>query len=261
MTSRIRRIRCGATGHRYEIDKAKVMGVTTALDLAVAKPALLRWAAKTTAEEALLVLNHPERSRWETKNGIGSDKDLVEFLAGAHVRQRNAAATRGTRVHKYAEKLVKGEEVEVPDELLGHVQACARFFDEWKIVPLLQEKTVGSYRWGYAGTFDLIAEIPDGRRILWDYKTGKYIYPEVRLQLAAYRYADAYIADHTGLEIPMTEVGITSAKVVHLRSDGYDVIGLDAGPQEHKVFLHALQVAKAAKAWADWQPVAERTPR
>jgi hypothetical protein len=134
------------------------------------------------------------------------------------------------------------------------------FIKEWRVRPLLVEHTVGSYRWGYAGTFDLIAELPDGRRVLFDYKTGKSgVWPETALQLAAYRYADAYVAPD-GTEIPMKDVGVTEAKAVWVRADGYDVIPLNTDGHVFKVFLHVLQVAKAVDEMKSWKGDMERAP-
>ena len=257
----IRRIRVGATGHRYEINRQKAIGVTTALGLAIAKPGLMKWAAKCVATEAvgLLDLDEAQRRDWKNSRNIGSTDELLWHLSAAAERARNAAAVRGTKVHTFAEKLVHGEPVDVPEDLAPYVDNAARFMDEWKIAPMLKETIVGSYQWGYAGTLDLVGALPDGRRVLWDYKTGKRVYPETKLQLAAYRHADAYLAS-PGLEIPMAEVGITDSKVVWLREDGYDVIPLDSGQMEFKTFLHCLQVAKAVKAMEGWEGEPERRP-
>lgn len=253
----IRRIKVGANGHRYEINRQKAIGVTTALGSAIAKPGLMRWAARCVAEEAADIICH-DPAAWLAEKGM-NESAIVNHLAGAAERLRNAAAVRGTKIHTFAEKMVFGKAVDVPEELAPYVDNAARFMDEWRVVPMLKETIVGSYQWGYAGTFDLIGALPDGRRILWDYKTGRRVYAETKLQLAAYRYADAYLAPN-GIEIPMTEVGITDSKAVWLRADGYDVIPLETGPAEFKTFLHCLQVAKAVRAMEGWEAEPERCP-
>ena len=228
------------------------MGVTTALSKGMPKPALMYWAAKCVAEEAAQMMQTGDDWRVHT--------DLVAYLKAAPVRKRDSAAVRGTKVHKIAEELVHGRPVEVPVELAGYVSQCAHFLDEWQVKPLLVERVIGSYRWGYAGTFDLIGELPDGRRVLFDYKTGRDIWPETALQLAAYRHAEAYVADG-GLEMPMREVGIQEAKAVHIGAEGYAVIPLDTGPAVHKAFLHVLQVAKAADVMDGWKGEPEVCPQ
>jgi hypothetical protein len=254
----IRRIQRGRN-HGYTIHGAKAMGVTTALSKGMPKPALMYWAARCVAEEAAGLMWAGNAEEIKRVNNVHTELDLVDYLKKAPVRKRDNAAVRGTKVHKLAEHLVYGREVVVPPELLGHVTQCAKFLDEWHVRPLLVEKVIGSYRWGYAGTFDLIGEIPDGRRILFDYKTGRDIWPETALQLAAYRHADAYVADD-GLEMPMREVGIHESKAVHIGPDSYSVIPLDTGPAVHKAFLHVLQVAKAADVMEAWKGPPEVCP-
>lgn len=241
--------------HAYTINGNRAVGVTTALSKGLPKPALMNWAAKCVAEEAVN-LDHDTREELR-KQG---PQVLIDYLKKAHIRIRDTAAVRGTKVHNIAEKLIKGYEVDVPEELVGHVDSALKFLKDWKVRPLLTERTVGSYQWGFAGTFDLIGELPDGRRVLFDWKTGASgIWPETALQLAAYRYADAYLAPD-GTEIPMKEVGITECKAVWIRADGYDVIPLVTDGAVFKAFLHILQVAKAVDVMPQWKGPAEQWP-
>lgn len=247
--------------HAYTINGNRAVGVTTAIGKGFPKPALMYWAAKCVAVEAaeLLEMNEIAFAEWISEHNIGADQ-LIDYLRKAPVRQRDTAAVRGTKVHKIAEKLIFGEGADIPEDLKGHVESCVKFMDEWKVRPLLVENTIGSYRWGYAGTFDLIAELPDQRRVLFDYKTGRSgIWPDTALQLAAYRYADAYVAKD-GTEIPMKEVGITEAKAVWIRADGYDVIPLLTDGTVFKAFLHVLQVAKNVDLMEAWKGDAELPP-
>lgn len=257
----IRRIQRGRN-HGYTINGEKAWGVTTAMSKGLPKPALMYWAAKCVAQEAASLIGIHSDQLSEELLARGTDTDhLVDYLKKAPIRMRDDAAVRGTKVHHYAEQIMRGADtVEVPDELVGHVESAIKFMDEWRVRPLLIERTVGSYQWGYAGTFDLIGELPDGRRVLFDYKTGASgIWPDTALQLAAYRHADAYVAED-GTEIPLKEVGVTEAKAVWVRADGYDVIPLDTGPYVFKVFLHMLQVAKAADVMDTWRGDAEMAP-
>lgn len=257
----IKRIQRGRS-HAYTINGLNAVGVTTALNKGLPKPALVPWGARCVAEEAAPLIIHPgQATAWLLKNKIADEKALVHHLKGAPSRISGAAAIRGTRVHKIAEQLVFGpDDYDVPEELRGHVESCVKFIKEWKIRPLLGERTIGSYQWGYAGTFDLIAELPDGRRVLFDYKTGSSgVWPETALQLAAYRHADAYVAPD-GTEIPMREVGVTECKAVWVRADGYDVVPLNTDARVFKIFLHVLQVAKAIDVMPAWKGEMERPP-
>lgn len=229
--------------HAYYLGQEKLIGVTTALSKGFPKPALPPWAARTVAEYvADASPDHLDVLRTMGRNS------MVNALKEIPWTQRDAAALRGTDLHNLAEKLINGERVDVPDQQAGLVQSVVAFMNDWKPVPVLVEKTVGSRRWKYAGTFDLIADLPDGRRVLFDYKTSKSgIWPETAMQLAAYRHADCYL--DTGpagtVEIPMDEVGIDECMAVWVRTDGYDVkpLNTDEDPV-FRTFLAALFVAR-----------------
>lgn len=192
-----------AKGHYYKDGAGhRIPGVTTIINDGVPKPALINWAASSTAEYAV--------DKWERLAELEPSARLKE-LQGARYSVSDKAKKRGTEVHRYAEHLVKGEEVKgIPDELRGHVEAYVRFLDKFEVDPILVEATIVSYRYGYAGTLDLVAEVTceDGqrRRLLLDVKTNeKGIFGETPLQLAAYRYAEFYL-DQDGQERPMIEV-------------------------------------------------------
>ncbi len=235
----IKRINRGR-GHSYEIDGKKAIGVTTALSKGLPKPALVGAAAKVVAQRALDMTGE----EWAVLRNQPAINALYS-LSGVYKKKWNEAAVRGTQVHTIAEQIIHGQAVEVPEELYGHVQSALHFMDDWKVSPLLVERTVGDYRYGYAGTFDLIAELPDGRRVLFDYKTSASgIWPETALQLAAYRWASTYVAED-GTELPVREIGIDECKAVHLRADGYDVYPLRTDLQVFTHFLHILATARA----------------
>lgn len=238
--------------HKYLINGIPAMGVTTALGKAVAKPQLIHWAARTVAEHvAGLTVGEFDLIKATPRD------EAVRALQKIPFDIRNRAAARGTAVHKLAEPLIAGGDAEVPDELSGYADSLVMFMDEWQVRPVLVEAPVGSYMWHYAGTFDLIADLPDGRRVLFDYKTSDSgIYPETALQLAAYRYADVYVGDD-GTEMPMTDVGIDECKAVWVRPDGYDVIPLVCDEKVFKAFLHVLSVARFTDSMKDLVGAAE----
>jgi hypothetical protein len=232
-----------ARGHHYlDAEDRRVPGVTTILGDGIPKPALITWAANSTAEYAI--------DNWDKLSSLSSSARLKE-LQGARWSVKDAAANRGTAVHELGERLVAGEEVDVPDELVGHAEAYARFLDDYSVEPLHTEFSVVSYRWGYAGTGDLIANLHylgAKHRLLIDLKTNRSgIFGETALQAAAYRYADVLINGDT--EEPMPEVDGCAA--VHIRADGCDLIPIIAEEMQHKQFLYIQRVAQAAKELSD----------
>lgn len=223
----------------------KVPGVTTIIGDGLPKAALVNWAANTTAEYAV--------DHWDALGEMAHSVRL-KTLQGARYAEKDAAANRGTQVHKLAEKLVNGERVTIPEGLEGHVQSYVAFLDEFDVRPVLVERVIHSAANAYCGTFDLIAELldPDDpepdpelrRRHTWllDIKTNRSgIFGDVALQLAAYRYADCWIDEDEGEQYEMPAVDRTGA--IHVRANGYDLIPVEAGPAQHRQFLYVQQVA------------------
>lgn len=219
--------------HRYKLDGAWVPGVTTLIGKGLPKPALPYWAAKTVAE---WVADQPDLA--ETLTRMGGRGPAVAFLKELPWQKRDEAAVRGTDVHALAERIVHGEEVEVPPHLAGHVQGYVDWLDATGLDAILTERPVASRQWGYAGTFDLIAGMPDGVWLL-DIKTSSGVYGSTALQLAAYAHAEFYL-DQDGAEQPLPAI------------DRYGVLHVT----ECGTTLHALPEHLNDDAWSDFRHVA-----
>ncbi len=76
-----------------------------------------------------------------------------------------------------------------------------------------------------------------------DYKTGRGVYGEVALQTAAYRFAEVCV-DSDGVERPVPPVD--GCYVLHIRPEGYELMGLDAGRETFETFLAVLDVYRRA---------------
>lgn len=223
-----------ARGHHYtDAHGTRVPGVTTILSGGMPKTALVNWAGKATAEYAI--------DHWDDLSQLSPAKRL-EKLQKARYAEKDAAAKRGTEVHALAEKLVQGQEVDVPDELAGHVEAYVQFLDAFGPQPLHVEFSIASYRHGYAGTGDLIAHFPTlDKTLLCDIKTNKSgIFGETALQLAAYRNADVLIDDDGERDMP----AVDGCAAIHVRADGADLIPVTAEQRQFRQFLYVQQVAE-----------------
>lgn len=239
----LQRINSGR-GHWYKLDGSRVDGVTTLIGDGLRKKALEAWGIRSVAEYAADHLD-----RLVEMQPMGREA-VVAALKQSPYTDRDKAANRGTQVHALAEKLIHGEQVEVPDELAGHVDSYVRYLDRWQPVPVLVEATVASRKWRYAGTLDAVYDLKDGRRVIGDIKTSRSgIFPETALQLAAYRYAEFYLDGDT--ERSMADLGITHAQGIWVRADGYDVLPIAADEQQFKDFLHVAWGARWAKSSRD----------
>lgn len=232
-------------GHSYYVDGVKFPGVTTLIGDGLPKRALVGWAARSVAEHVADNLDAINAMR-----PLGRDA-IVDALKGLPYAARNTAAARGTDVHVLARALADGLEVDVPDELAGHVDACVDFLDEWHVRPVITEATVANRAYRYAGTLDAVADMRDpflgDVRAIFDYKTSSGVYSDAAFQLAAYRHAEVYV-DTNDVECDMESLGITCGYVVWLRADGYDVVPVECGPDVFADFLHIAAVARAARA-------------
>lgn len=229
-------------GHYYTDDGDKIDGVTTLISEGLPKPFLIPYAANVTASYAV---DHWDQLAAEPVS------ERIKKLKSARFGDRDRAARRGTEVHALAERLIHGEEIDVPDDLAGHVESYVSFLDTWKPRPVLVETQVASRRWHYAGTLDAVIDLPDGRRMIMDIKTTRSgIYPETAYQLAAYANAEIYL-DQDGNEQSFPELGITGALGVWVRSDGYDVHPVDISEHTYKAFLHIAYVARQTRTNRD----------
>lgn len=248
-------------GHSYELDGRPVQGVTTILDNSVPKPALVGWAARTVAEYVVerLTINegvvtadtlisdlraYNDTRKWPEKLGVGLPRiGLAKVLGTVQYAERDAAKNRGTEVHRLAELLAAGKEIDVPEELEGHVNSYLRFLEEWDPTDALLERVVVNRRWGYMGKFDMIATLPELGRTLVDIKTSRSgPYPETALQLAGYRYAETILDPDGEAEEAMPPV--EACAVLWVRSDGYDLYRFGADESVYRIFLYCKQVAE-----------------
>lgn len=237
-------------GHSYALDGKPVMGVTTIINKAVPKPALTAWAAREAAE---FVAAHREILTQL------SDQELVDLVKGAPFRERDAAANRGTEVHRLSEQLARGLEAIVPEPLTGHVDSYVAFLDAFQPTDAVLERPVFNRAYRYAGTLDLLCSLPDyGDRCLLDIKTNRSgPFGETALQLAAYGHAEFYVDDQ-GAEQPMPSIDFYG--VVWVRADGFDLYRYDVTEREWKQFLFCIQTAwwtenrmDAVRGEAIWQ--------
>lgn len=234
--------------HRYKLDGAWVPGVTTILNV-IDKPGLKKWAASSVAE---YVADHREAVEHLYAAGRGP---MVAALKETPFQRRDDAAARGTTFHDFAERILKGEEVDVPDEQVGLVEAALAFVEDYRIEPVAIEQAVASREHKYGGKFDLIADFThpntgDRMRGIFDWKSSKRIYASTSFQNVAYSGAEFMGTDGNEQPIPDVEASFG----VHIRADGYDVHPLVFGPGVFDEFLAIRRTFDANKrAEGNWK--------
>jgi hypothetical protein len=254
------------------------------------KPGLLYWAAEEAAKAAVSSARSlPARVEEEGEEAV------VKWLRDARFRRpkdRLSATSLGSVAHaaceEYAltgtrpdrdhlEQLVNAEaghgftgttaETDVIDLMLDR-------FDGWlqRFTPQYQAPEVVVYdtRYGYAGQSDAFLTV-DGFRAIVDYKSSreprdsrgkpKTPYPEVALQLAAYRHAEfaavwrprrtekmrrryyALSPEEEQLAVPVPEVD--GGLVIHLTTEACEAYPVDCGSDRHTDFLYIQEAFRA----------------
>lgn len=227
----------------------------TAILGAIAKPALVGWAAKTEREMVLRAAG----DLWEDVAAVGPKMSRAAYLATlekrlgttkAHVKATTAAADIGSEAHSMIEWTLKqelqqhaGGEPKLQDKALWAFMAWEDWRKQANLVPLAIEQTVWSSKHGYAGTMDLYAEmdLPTGGRgrVVIDWKTGKGIYPESSLQNAAYVEA---LIEMGHAERPVSGLVVRLPKVETDPAFEVRFIPYEEQAALLKVFLNTLQL-------------------
>lgn len=225
-------------GHSYTLDgQPKIKGATTMMR-GLPKD-LEKYFTEYTAGFAI--------DNWDRLAGLPVAARLKE-IAGATKKRFEAAGAKGTAVHNMAERLGRGEEVIVPDEIRGHVEACVQFLDDYQVADELMEPALFSRTHNYAGSADLFctAQKPHATsrtRVLADYKTSASgPWGSVAFQLSAYRFAEFMLSGDGGkdsVELPVPEVDECWA--IWIRSDGYEVYQIDTSPEILRQLLYIDQ--------------------
>lgn len=210
---------------------AEVVPSVTSVLRVINKPNVIRWAAKKSDEYTA--------AHWEELKDLPMP-ERVERISGAHEQVSGAARELGTSIHETIDSWQKGAAAEDPE---GAGPYLNRFID-WVLDTqptfIENETTVWSHTHGYAGTLDFIAKV-NNRIVLGDIKTGKGVYGEASLQLAALAGADTIIReDGTEEEIPQVE----ELAVLHLRPRSCKLLRASDREKNFKTFLAARQIVR-----------------
>lgn len=217
--------------HHYRWDDGDWLpGVTSVISKIDKSGPLIGWAKGVTADAALDNLD--DLAIMQAAEGRPVAKAWLTAHATA---QSDTAKDLGTTIHLAAEQIARGASPELAPEHLPWVTAYQRFLDDWRPQFRSLERGVCNLAEGYGGTFDFIATL-DGATVLGDLKTGKGVYRESRLQLAALSRAE-FIGlpnDPKQYRMPAIDYGV----ILHVRPDAYS---------------RGYQLFRVTQTEADWQ--------
>ncbi len=229
------------------------------------KPALQYWSAEQTAIAAVSVAGSLSQRIEEE-----GEEQVTKWLRDARFRRpkdQRSAAELGTEVHAACEEYaLTGIRPETDDEVRPFLDRFDEWLQLWQPKYHAVETTVYSPKYGYAGTLDAIVEI-DGQMLLTDYKTSKKSvdgygkptkpYPEVALQLAAYRYAELaavwrprryekyrrryYLLgpEEQAMAVPMP--GVDGGMAIHISPEHCTAYPVRCDPTVYDAFLYCVE--------------------
>lgn len=180
--------------HRPDGTEVKYPSVTARLQL-IAKPALIPWAKKCVTDYIFTRINDIRKA--------GSAEEIGDILAEARkadTAKRDKAADIGSLAHSECERFIRGQiTVEQANPAVIHmVKALSDWCRQVDFKLFEAEDTVYSDIYQYAGTLDLVGYV-NGKLAVIDLKTSSGIYPEMKIQIAA--YANAFNEMHQSDEV------------------------------------------------------------
>lgn len=216
------------TGLRYYDWRGQKLPSTTSLRRMAGVPFMLhQWALSKVVERAVTeypvmaqMMARPQRKR-ERVRDKNVAKEVGRWLRSAATEERDAAAELGTLVHDLAVRQVALMNVADPDAR----PFLAQFYNWLKVSGahiIATEQQVFNLKVGYAGTFDLLVEFPNGDIAVIDLKTGRGTYAEHALQLVSYALAE-FVGMDDVIDVALTETlhKANTMALLHLRADGW----------------------------------------
>ncbi len=219
-----------STDHQYTYAGVTYPGVTSILKVIDKSDALMSWAARQTAEAAIGIESMHIGSLAQLIDKVGTE-GAIKALTARKDWKRDEAAALGTAVHGYADDHINGRPI--PEDLPAVQRDYVTVYEDWWKAAGWTVRTSEAYlvhtAHGYGGTLDLLCRDRDGRTVLADIKTGKGVYSEAVLQLAAYGNAEL-IQTPAGDLFPMPAVDRYA--ILHVTKDGVREIEVSIGALE-----------------------------
>lgn len=227
----------GKGRHYRDPDTGELYPSVTNCLKVIDKPALMWWLCKGALSAA-----------WEDREAFSRMRDrdqAVNAYKSAAYKQANHKADLGTDIHDICDALATDNPLPtVSSEAEPYVDQFLSWVSDFDVDIELSERTVINRTVGYGGTFDLIGTFPQAR-LLVDIKTGKGVYEEAALQLAALVHAERLcLPDGSGTG-PAPQVD--GAAVLHLQQDGYRLVPVDTSADTFEAFVGAVQLWRFVK--------------
>ncbi len=200
------------------------------------------------------VCQRPDLMALAQSADLEEDKHQLDDLCeqGMNAAGSNARSNLGTALHKFAERIDRGEKFRIPDAYQPDLDAykAIKVAGNIQMSPLYIERIILTPEVGVAGTTDRIVRVNGTLVQIADLKTGKdlkYSWGKIAIQLACYAHGVSMWNDKLGeYEAMPTNIDLNHGLVIHVpagesRAALFDV-DLAAG-------WEAAQIAYTVRQW------------
>ena len=183
---------------------------------------------------------------WAFAQGQSAERGEITRLYD----KRDEAATAGTLAHSMVEASILGNAVDdvlkgATREIKAQAEQAFRSYQKWESMTNLhiidQEMSLVSEKYGFGGTPDAIGEV-NGELCLVDWKTSNKVYPDMMIQLAAYRQLIHECTDYVTTGFHLCRFSKQHADFTH-----HYWSELDDAWEQFQLFLRAYEIDKALK--------------
>jgi hypothetical protein len=173
---------------------------------------------------------------------------FIKAVTSRSAWKNDEAKDMGSRIHELTELLDAKKDTGpmTPTEAL-RVEHYRTWRDAsgWDLK--VREAVLVNPELGFGGTLDILARDRDGRSVLADIKTGKGVYKESILQLAAYGLATFIQPEGASTVSRMPKVDRYA--ILHVTAKGVREIEIPIGDEDRSAFLACMDLTR----WSDSQ--------
>lgn len=241
---------------RYLIDGKPYTRVTTISSTLEDTYNLSRWQMRMAVHG---VVNRDDLLLSAQTHNPTEDRQTYNTICqqGLEAAQAQAKANIGTALHKLTEQHDRGKPLEeFPEDRHPFLERYTSLLagEGIEIDRAHIEQILVNTDHGYAGTADRVVDLPDGRRLIADLKTGATLdwsWLGISTQLAAYaHHTHTYNRTKDTLE-PRIEIDLHEALVIHLPANGdpgaLHLIDIEFGFEALLTALEAREMRRDAK--------------
>jgi hypothetical protein len=194
------------------------------------------------AETVIAMRDRPAKPR-ERVTKKNARLEARRWLRAAATEKRDRAATRGTNVH---EAIAQGTPLDALEpEVRVRVTRWQAFLTQTGAKVIWQERQLWNLTEGFAGTGDVLLQMPNGDVVVTDLKTSEDVYVDHAIQVMAYGMAE-FVGEDNIIDAEATAWLKRANKlaILHLAPDGWTLYYIKPNAYLYSMFLLQLGEAK-----------------